>query len=254
MTPYEKRGWSAGDKFVINNNRTFFHCFAVGDEVTLIDFKNGSSPFFERGMDGMRQYVSAEDVTPLRVALRPGDYVDTKGMNDEEYHAVARAFMAAGAERDEYRENYRPNGIFQLFGWEAESNGLAHWNCADNFGDNPRLLTIAQVLGTATAEWDGAGLPPVGSVIKINTTSHRYRDHNGECVTVIAILKDPEDDMDFIVAMNDTAGYVAMRPSAFEPFNAEQQRLTEELQQAANIKPKQAERVIAAGYRKEVVK
>ena len=33
------------------------------------------------------------------VTLQPGDFVLTKGMTEDEYHAVAAAFMAAGAEK-----------------------------------------------------------------------------------------------------------------------------------------------------------
>lgn len=256
-----------GDRFEVTKDK-WESGFSKGSIIEIYKDAHKDAPLFKL-VSGSCDYTNADgmlgawadfdglrELSSAAITLRPGDYVSLREVKtDEEYDAVRDAFLAAGCKVTRHNCGMDAEGRvdWDFLGWDVSANILNRWDCGCETA-GARLLTIAQVLGTATVEWDGTGLPPVGSVIKINTTSHRYRDHNGECVTVIAILKDPEDDMDFIVAMNDTAGYVAMRPSAFEPFNAERQRLTEELQQSANLKPKAAARVIAAGYRKEVVK
>lgn len=92
-----------------------------------------------------------------RVALRPGDYVSTEGMTEEQYHAVAEAFMAAGAKEGEYPEwRFARNGYIHGFGWDLSGElyhhdfekGRGYWA---EHGDACRRLTIGQVLNATNA-------------------------------------------------------------------------------------------------------
>lgn len=94
--------------------------------------------------------------------LQPGDYVSTKGMTEEQYHAIARRFIEAGAENHEYPAS-KPKD-WDNFGWQ-HNYGLAHWDTVSKFGGPNRLLTIDQILSDSP-EWDGKGLPPVGAVVE----------------------------------------------------------------------------------------
>lgn len=258
MTPCEKLGYKAGDKFTAMRD-SFGGGYRKGDVLVLREDDQSAFPFFHNETTGNTACCELQFVRKISeaaITLRPGDYVSLREVKtDEEYDAVRDAFLAAGCPvgKSKAGMNAKERAGWKFVGWDSDAGLLNRWSM-DHHPGSKRLLTIAQVLGTDVVEWDGTGLPSVGSVIKINTSSHRYKDHNGECVKVIAILKDPDDDADFIVAMNDTAGYVAMRPSAFEPVRTEQQRLIAQLQHDASLKPKAAARVIAAGYRKEVAK
>ena len=97
-----------------------------------------------------------QDQGDAAVTLQPGDYIATKGLTEDEYHAVARAFMAAGAEENEYDKDDDMPDFWALFGWGG-CNGLAHWEVAESFGGDTRQLTLSQVLGATNA---GAATQP----------------------------------------------------------------------------------------------
>lgn len=101
-------------------------------------------------------------MTDNRVTLMPGDHIHTEGVTNSDYHAVARAFMAAGAEKGEY-----PNVEFKdnphYFGWYntgafAGLFGLYHcryiWKPRAFSGG--RTLTVHQVLTATNAGWADA--------------------------------------------------------------------------------------------------
>lgn len=113
-----------------------------------------------------------------KVTLKPGDYVRTEGMTEDQYHAVAKAFMAAGAGKDEYpcRPGLR---VYSLFGWSENNTdvGLCHWRSPWKFGSSYRELTLDQILGTEPdadgwIEWHGGECPvDKGALVDV-----RYRD------------------------------------------------------------------------------
>lgn len=89
------------------------------------------------------------------ITLQPGDYVSTEGMTEEEYHAVARAFMAAGADSGEYPDPEEAEGE-PCFGWSAkDGRGMFHGTAIHRRSVATRLigrhLTIEQVLGATNA-------------------------------------------------------------------------------------------------------
>lgn len=103
-----------------------------------------------RGGYGLKLVVSEAPIT-----LRPGDYVSTEGVTEDQYHAVAKAFMAAGAKSAEYPDVRlaMDKGIIPGFGWRPDK-GLYHGQLgrdSSEWGDSRRLLTIAQVLSATNA-------------------------------------------------------------------------------------------------------
>ncbi len=113
----------------------------------------------------------------MTITLQPGDYVHTSGLAEFYYRRVAEAFMAAGAKQGEY-PNLNDLCDCPRFGWAKGTDRLYHGDTAFEDG---RRLTVAQVLGATNAkppepaepeagvpiepsvEWDGEGLPPVGT-------------------------------------------------------------------------------------------
>lgn len=99
MTPAEKLGYKVGDEFEVVGG----DAFNIGCMVKLFKDDASHCPPFEgidcEASDGEAwSYCWLENVKPLsRITLQPGDYVSTKGMTEDECHAVARAFMAARA-------------------------------------------------------------------------------------------------------------------------------------------------------------
>lgn len=78
-----------------------------------------------------------------KVEIRKGDYVSLDGISEDQYHAVAKAFMEAGADKgDEYGEFGYEN--WRFLGW-GEYGYLDHQDHSSAFGG--RHLTIEQVLG-----------------------------------------------------------------------------------------------------------
>lgn len=79
--------------------------------------------------------------------LQPGDYILCDDVADDDYHEVAKRFLAAGAESGEYPAH----GYFEVcdcFGWAA-SRGLWHFDEGDGHGT--RLLTVDEILETQEA-------------------------------------------------------------------------------------------------------
>lgn len=88
------------------------------------------------------------------ITLRPVDYVSTEGMTEDQYHAVARAFIGAGFESGEYPRKEELKGE-RAFGVDARRGSLFHGRPGSD-GDHVsalcgRHLTIEQVLGATNA-------------------------------------------------------------------------------------------------------
>jgi len=96
------------------------------------------------------------------IRLKPGDYVSTEGMTEEQYHAVCKAFMEAGANKCEYKSGYvRDHKDFNCVGWGDgnsssvfDSRGIFHFPEWDEEGyfKKKRKLTIDQILGSDNIE------------------------------------------------------------------------------------------------------
>ena len=95
-------------------------------------------------------WVLSEKQSDAAVTLQPGDYIATKGLSEDDYHAVAAAFMAAGADENEYDKDDIMPDCWDLFGWD-EDDGLAHWDSPNSFEGSPRQLTLSQILGATNA-------------------------------------------------------------------------------------------------------
>lgn len=259
MTPCEKLGYKAGDKFTAMRD-SFGGGYRKGDVLVLREDDQSAFPFFHNETTGNTACCDLQFVRKISeaaITLRPGDYVSLREVKtDEEYDAVRDAFLAAGCPvgKSQAGMNAKERAGWKFVGWDSDAGLLNRWS-VDHHPGSKRLLTIAQVLGTATVEWDGTGLPSVGSMVELhNEPGYRIEyGHEiiGKNVKVAGFVKSGSVD---IAVIEFDAGMYCFRTDMLRPVRTEQQRLTDELQKAANLKPKQAERVIAAGYRKEVVK
>lgn len=83
-----------------------------------------------------------------RITLQPGDYIATKDLSEDDYHAVARAFMAAGC--PEYEVADYAYARHSSMGWARQGDkimGLYHGG--DMFFT--RQLTLTQILNATNA-------------------------------------------------------------------------------------------------------
>lgn len=110
-----------------------------------------------------------------QVTLKPGDYCDVRNATPEQRKAIADAFIAAGAKKS---GSYPYAGDYSLICWDHRDNKT--FGTGDVYKDvHDRLLTIPQVLNATNSggdvtnvaiEWDGALIPPVGTVCEGYTT------------------------------------------------------------------------------------
>lgn len=148
MTPCEKLGYKVGDEFEFTGDR--HHGYLRGETVTLTEDDGTTAPWFKCGT--REHCVYLHDIKPLRITLRSGDYVATKGMTEDEYHAVARAFVEAGAEEGEYPniQYFLPNDRKWCFGIDDDfKNYHGHINYGCFAGG--RQLTISQILNATNS-------------------------------------------------------------------------------------------------------
>lgn len=78
--------------------------------------------------------------------LQPGDYVSNEGMTEEQYHAVCKAFIDAGAEKGEYGRYTKDIGSHVGWSYHGLFHGYALGHTCWN-GAFTRELTIQQILG-----------------------------------------------------------------------------------------------------------
>lgn len=154
MTPCEKLGYKVGDRFEV----VVEGAFMPRDLVELVEDDGSCSPYFGRfgrnSITGQNySYVGLEKVKKIEsepFALLPGMYVSTEGMSEEQYHQVAKAFMAAGCGKGEYPEAGWVED-FDYFGWD-ENDILEHTDVFfENQGEHE--ITITQALSTLEEEW-----------------------------------------------------------------------------------------------------
>jgi hypothetical protein len=129
----------------------------------------------------------------MKITPKPGDYVRTERITDEQYHAVVRLFIDSGAGPGEYgQENNQYD--FNLVGWDIRDGQIYHidytgtvenafpgreLSLSDLLGDGApagslngigqdsvfvlnMLKPISEILASNPV-WDGEGLPPVGA-------------------------------------------------------------------------------------------
>lgn len=152
MTPCEELGYKVGNWFrAIRSTKTL----EAGSVVKMSKDDGTEAPYFKKACSDYEYVVNIDNIVKLddsHITLRPGDYVSTKGMSEAEYHAVAEAFITAGAGRGEYPETLYAEddmGDDWACGWLSEDDGFWHgiYRCFEG-----HQLTIAQVLGTAHKE------------------------------------------------------------------------------------------------------
>lgn len=87
-----------------------------------------------------------------RVTLQKGDYIATAGLSEDDYHNVARAFMAAGADRGEYPNLEYFQG-YEDFGWSGIKDSCYHQGSDAGVRGyfKGRKLTLSQILNAMNA-------------------------------------------------------------------------------------------------------
>ncbi len=100
----------------------------------------------------LREKQSGAEQDGSAVTLQPGDYIATEGLSEDDYHAVAEAFMAAGAGKGEYPSDGQ---FYPYFGWREKIDNLYHGYNGSGWGE--RQLTLSQILSATNA---GCGAEP----------------------------------------------------------------------------------------------
>ena len=118
----------------------------------------------------------------MKITPRAGDYVSTKNMTDEQYHHVARIFIAAGCKSGNYPfDSYKK---YPFFGWCIEEEKLKHCVLAGRSGFifDGRELSLSDLLGDEDAVWSGEGVPPVGTECEFITPAGQW-----ECCKILFV-------------------------------------------------------------------
>ena len=97
----------------------------------------------------LREKQSGAEQDGSAVTLQPGDYIATEGLSEDDYHAVAEAFMAAGAGKGEYPSDGQ---FYPYFGWREKIDNLYHGYNGSGWGE--RQLTLSQILSATNAVGD----------------------------------------------------------------------------------------------------
>nr|WP_289108737.1 hypothetical protein [uncultured Halomonas sp.] len=95
-------------------------------------------------------WVLREKQSGAAVTLQPGDYIATKDLTEDEYHAVARAFMAAGATDT----GIDLSDVGDLLGWDVRDNEFYHGSDDSYYKQEVftgRQLTLSQILSATNA-------------------------------------------------------------------------------------------------------
>ena len=138
----------------------------------------------------LREKQSGAEQDGSAVTLQPGDYIATEGLSEDDYHAVAEAFMAAGAGKGEYPSDGQ---FYPYFGWREKIDNLYHGYNGSGWGE--RQLTLSQIMNATNAGgaadkqdndgWiENTGTCPVERGARIDV---RYRD-GVENIGVMALL------------------------------------------------------------------
>lgn len=149
MTPCEKLGYKVGDKFRVVESR---HPSRNGSIVTLHRDDGSTSPWFRSEGDDLWVFRvdnsgndHIEKITMTKqVTLKPGDYVSTEGMTEEQYHAVAAAFMKAGFEFYGKKDKHKR---WRFIAVDSDGDIIGSGGCSEC----KRHLTIDQVLNATNA-------------------------------------------------------------------------------------------------------
>lgn len=144
----------------------------------------------------------------MKFKLKPGMYVSTEGVDEETYHKVAGAFMAAGCGKGEYPA-YDYAEYLEAFGWRCdESESCLHHGSIGPYGFCEKI-TIAQALSTLE---EGQEWAPV--------SGEDCLDADGDQVTVIATQGGWA-----WVKLSDAAGFLSP-VSMLSPIPAKSERET----------------------------
>ena len=143
QTPCEKLGYKVGDEFEMVGDHFYF---SIGEKAVLADDDGSNSPYFYNRNGNHGIVVALSLVKPLRIILRPGDYVLTEGASPTEMELVEKAFLNAGCEGSSWKS---PLGTYPCMGWDIRDNTF--YSNSEYFFKG-RQLTIAQVLNAVNAE------------------------------------------------------------------------------------------------------
>lgn len=230
MTPCEKLGYKVGDRFeMISDSNT--GSALTGDIVILNRDDNSDCPWFtneRNGFDGC--CIRLQHIRPLRATITPGTYVDTSGMDEAGRREVVDLFIKAGVPEGEgYR--YANSCLFSKLGYAHD--GVFYSNEKAPLKTEITLSQLREAAGVKV-------LPAVGSVMEVAADC----DEKGDEVTVFAHYNG------FAFAWHEKiqSAYHSDDPADFRPVRSQREKDIEQCQTECSLKPKQAARVVDAGY------
>lgn len=165
----------------------------------------------------------------MKITPRPGDYVSTKGMTEDQYHAIVKVFKDAGAQSGEPIDydlwvSAQGSRTQPFVGIRRAANVIFHGknnspNCLDG-----RELSLSDLLEPEVEEvvWDGKGLPPVG-------VSAEFKLASGAWAPGLIIAHAKESGAQCaIFQMNDDWTF-CNNPKSFRPIKSERQEVIKEI-------------------------
>lgn len=149
--------------------------------------------------------------------LQPGDHVAQKDLTDEQYHAIAKKFMEAGALSAAYSPDCRSSGN-AFFGWDARDNTIYFFRSLDVF--TGRLLTPSQILEDDNGWFERGELPPVGIECEINEPR---KDFHGRKIHIFSHYNGCAFGWDDI----EQGAYHSDKPYEFRPIKSDRDKAIE---------------------------
>ncbi len=197
-----------------------------------------------------------------KVQLKPGDYVLTEGMTEEQYWDVYQAFLAAGCPSDPRGLSEVRLKMAKIVGWgkvKFDVDMFVHASCTELLCLNGCQYTIDQVLGKEDPEeWNGEGLPPVGAVVEVVDAGYgiEYGENLiGKNAEVKAWVHQKTCD---VAVLDYEGGLYCFRSEMLRPIRSEREKAVEEAMKDIGAEDGDfasilaaVERMVAAGYRKE---
>ena len=182
----------------------------------------------------------------MKLQLKPGDYVSTKGMTEEQYHAVCRRFIECGCKTGEYPDFSEAKRL-NFIGWAKRTDGIFHSEECGT-GSWPLFLNEILISDLSKEKWNGEGLPPVGTecevirrgVVETDRAKISYQGNGVLCYI----------DMD--TGMEFSAAHDAHE---FRPIKSEREKAIEEMRDSFNVEIGNQDFIFGAlydaGYRKQ---
>ena len=156
----------------------------------------------------------------MKVIPKPGDYVSTVGMTEEQYHAVAKVFMDAGCNIGEYKTiNSSAANDFVYLGWRHVLISELYFSDEVDFNADCRELKLSDLLSSEPEHW----MPKVGEECEYQSDDAAWH----KC----QLLAESEFGVVLYYFYSHTASWIyeCDKPK-FRPIKSDREEAIEELQ------------------------